>query len=107
MGAPQEGPRLPGRTHPPPTPPCRDARSMREVETKFRVHGRYTLPDLLDGTGVAKVDGPLVEQLMATYYDTADLRLSRERITLRRRTGGHDDGWHLKLPVLQASAETR
>ncbi len=37
--------------------------------------------------------------LVATYYDTADLRLARSRVTLRRRTGGKDAGWHLKLPA--------
>lgn len=36
--------------------------------------------------------------LTATYYDTDDLRLARRGITLRRRSGGSDDGWHLKLP---------
>ena len=37
-------------------------------------------------------------ELEATYYDTPDLRLARHGATLRRRTGGHDAGWHLKLP---------
>ncbi|MGH3475825.1 MAG: CHAD domain-containing protein, partial [Nocardioidaceae bacterium] len=37
--------------------------------------------------------------LDAVYFDTADLALARGRITLRRRTGGHDAGWHLKLPA--------
>lgn len=36
--------------------------------------------------------------MAAVYYDTADLRLTRSRVTLRRRTGGRDDGWHIKLP---------
>ena len=36
--------------------------------------------------------------LTATYYDTGDLRLARSGATLRRREGGGDDGWHLKLP---------
>ena len=40
----------------------------------------------------------------AVYYDTADLRLIGAGITLRRRTGGEDAGWHLKLP---AGADTR
>src|SRR6185503_13979689 len=31
--------------------------------------------------------------------DTEDLRLARAGVTLRRRRGGHDAGWHLKLPV--------
>jgi CHAD domain-containing protein len=37
--------------------------------------------------------------LSAVYFDTEDLRLARSGITLRRRTGGNDDGWHLKLPA--------
>ncbi len=36
--------------------------------------------------------------LEATYVDTHDLRLAAHRHTLRRRTGGHDAGWHLKRP---------
>jgi CHAD domain-containing protein len=37
--------------------------------------------------------------LRAAYHDTEDLRLVRWGATLRRRTGGTDEGWHLKLPV--------
>ena len=37
--------------------------------------------------------------LSAVYFDTEDLRLARSGITLRRRSGGTDDGWHLKLPA--------
>lgn len=36
--------------------------------------------------------------LSATYFDTPGFTLARNRITLRRRTGGTDAGWHLKLP---------
>ncbi|BBA95476.1 hypothetical protein RVR_353 [Actinacidiphila reveromycinica] len=39
------------------------------------------------------------EELDAVYYDTAGLRLLSRGITLRRRSGGHDEGWHLKLPA--------
>jgi CHAD domain-containing protein len=39
------------------------------------------------------------EDLDAVYYDTAELRLLSRGITLRRRAGGHDEGWHLKLPA--------
>ncbi|PAX84718.1 CYTH domain-containing protein, partial [Streptomyces albidoflavus] len=49
--------------------------------------------------GVARVTGRGVEELDATYFDTDDGRLAATRTTLRRRTGGHDAGWHLKLPV--------
>ena len=69
-----------------------------EIERKFDVDETFVLPDLAGVPGVASVDGPVVHELAATYYDTADLRLARARITLRRRTGGTDEGWHLKLP---------
>ena len=39
--------------------------------------------------------------LTAAYLDTDDLRLARWRVSLRRREGGTDEGWHLKLPVAQ------
>ena len=54
--------------------------------------------------GVAAASRPGEQLLDAVYYDTADLRLIRAGVTLRRRTGGEDAGWHLKLP---AGAETR
>jgi CYTH domain-containing protein len=37
--------------------------------------------------------------LHAVYYDTPGLDLAAHHITLRRRTGGTDAGWHLKLPA--------
>ncbi len=62
------------------------------------MHGLFRLPDLADLPGVASVDSPDQQHLSATYLDTVDLRLVRAGITLRRRTGGIDSGWHLKLP---------
>ncbi len=73
--------------------------SMTETERKFRVHGLYRLPDLVAAGAVSRADDEGVAVLDATYYDTDDLRLAREGITLRRRTGGDDEGWHVKLPV--------
>ena len=76
--------------------------SSVEVEAKFRVHPPFEIPDLLDPrTGAASMDEPIRHELRAVYWDTSDLRLAREGITLRHRDGeGEDaDGWHLKLPV--------
>jgi inorganic triphosphatase YgiF len=47
---------------------------------------------------------PVLHHLSATYFDTADGRLQAAKITLRRRTGGTDAGWHLKLPAAGPSA---
>jgi CHAD domain-containing protein len=70
-----------------------------EIETKFDVPLSFAVPELAGLDGVATVDAPLAHRLEAQYFDTADLRLARARITLRRRTGGPDDGWHVKLPA--------
>ena len=73
-----------------------------ERERKYDVQpwtappGRHALAQL---PGVAVVEGPSEERLAATYLDTARLDLATHRITMRRRTGGHDAGWTLKLPV--------
>jgi CHAD domain-containing protein len=77
---------------------------MREVEAKYRVHPAYRLPDIAGhAEGVATVDAPVPQELRAVYWDTSDLRLAREGITLRHRSGeGDKDGWHLKLPVHEA-----
>ena len=59
----------------------------------------FVVPDLAGSGGVDSMGPPDVQHLAATYYDTDDLRLIGSRITLRRRTGGDDAGWHIKLPV--------
>jgi CHAD domain-containing protein len=69
------------------------------VETELKFEAGAEPPSLHDLPGVSEVDGPHTEKLSAVYYDTQDLRLARHGATLRRRTGGHDEGWHLKVPV--------
>lgn len=69
-----------------------------EVEIKYAVNDAAMLPDLTDTIGQGASQSTTRYELSAVYYDTADVRLSRSKVTLRRRTGGHDDGWHLKLP---------
>ncbi|MER6420839.1 CYTH and CHAD domain-containing protein [Streptomyces sp. NPDC001137] len=74
------------------------ADTKREIERKYE-SDESGLPDL---TGVAGIDAVVdkgVAHLDATYYDTSDERLAASAITLRRRTGGSDAGWHLKFPV--------
>jgi CHAD domain-containing protein len=71
-----------------------------EVERKYDVDRTFVLPDPvhLAAAGITAADEPVEHALEAVYHDTPDLRLARARITLRRRTGGTDSGWHLKLP---------
>jgi CHAD domain-containing protein len=70
-----------------------------EIERKFDVDDDIPLPDLRGVDAVATVTDPAETALEATYFDTSDLRLATHNITLRRRTGGADEGWHLKLPA--------
>ncbi|UDL84031.1 CYTH and CHAD domain-containing protein [Corynebacterium uberis] len=69
-----------------------------EVESTYAVNPAVPVPDLSLVMGVHTVSQPRTLRLSAVYFDTEDYRLTRSHITLRRRTGGTDDGWHLKLP---------
>jgi CHAD domain-containing protein len=82
---------------------------VREIERKYDpAAGATAALDSAKGmagtAGIAAVSQRDEQLLDAVYYDTADLRLIGAGITLRRRTGGGDAGWHLKLP---AGADTQ
>jgi inorganic triphosphatase YgiF len=74
-----------------------------EIEQKFDVDENFMRPDFGVLGGVLHEDvtaaAPAAHHLAATYFDTPDERLAASKITLRRRTGGTDEGWHLKLPA--------
>jgi hypothetical protein len=72
-----------------------------DVDTDFRRPGRPALEQRLRGERGERISAadPVLHRLSATYFDTADGRLASRKITLRRRTGGPDEGWHLKLPA--------
>ncbi|MFE9562158.1 CHAD domain-containing protein [Streptomyces sp. NPDC006487] len=79
------------------------ADTKREIERKFEFRttkaGRRGVPDLTGTAAIAAVTDQGTAELDAVYYDTPDQRLAADGLTLRRRTGGKDAGWHLKLPV--------
>ncbi|QUI31729.1 CYTH and CHAD domain-containing protein [Streptomyces alfalfae] len=74
------------------------AETKREIERKYEVAADAELPDLTGAAVADSVDRGVTE-LDAVYWDTPDQRLAAASVTLRRRTGGTDEGWHLKLPV--------
>lgn len=86
---------------------AKSAKSFLEVEAKFSVSESLPIPAITELPGVAAVGETRSESLSAIYYDTEDLRLTRAKVTLRRRTGGHDDGWHIKLPSTLGRTEIR
>ncbi|MGW7457946.1 CYTH and CHAD domain-containing protein [Streptomyces sp. NPDC054797] len=79
------------------------ADTTREIERKFDFSqaesARRGVPDLTGTAAIASVRDQGTVELDAVYYDTPDRRLAADGLTLRRRTGGSDAGWHLKLPV--------
>ncbi|MCV7177944.1 CYTH and CHAD domain-containing protein [Mycolicibacterium sphagni] len=70
-----------------------------EVEKKFDVPGGTVFPSFDGLTTVARSERQPAQSLDAVYFDTPGRDLALNRITLRRRTGGPDAGWHLKLPA--------
>jgi hypothetical protein len=75
-----------------------------ETETKYDVDDAFELPPLAGLVAGHDRATPVVEgeavtlRLSATYFDTRDHRLARAHLTLRRRTGGQEAGWHLLVP---------
>lgn len=82
-------------------------KTFLEIEAKFAVDENTPVPDLTRLDEVARVAETRHHSLSAIYYDTEDLRLTHAKITLRRRTGGNDDGWHIKIPGAEGRTEIR
>jgi CHAD domain-containing protein len=77
----------------------------REVETTYAPDPAADVPDLTDVEGITEVRSQPSVELSAVYFDTDDLRLLRSGVSLRRRTGGSDEGWHVKVPANGARDE--
>jgi CHAD domain-containing protein len=74
--------------------------TAREQEQKYSVHGLFVMPELAEpSVGLASAHPMPAQTLRAVYYDSADLRLARDGITLRYRTGDGPARWTLKLPA--------
>lgn len=58
-----------------------------DVTDRFEVDDQAAWPPLLSGAGVARVTEPVEQQLVRTYLDTPDRRLTKAGITLCRSDG--------------------
>lgn len=72
------------------------SRQALERERTFEIGADDPLPDL---DGLLRPGRSREHRLRAVYLDTPDLLLIRNGVTLRRREGGHDAGWHAKIPA--------
>lgn len=78
-----------------------------EREDKFHVDLGFVVPDLTDLLPEGARVETATHRLVNTYYDTADGDLRRNKLSLRKRVGGPDAGWHLKVPSGVARTEIR
>ncbi|MDD7962367.1 CYTH domain-containing protein [Microbacterium thalli] len=84
-----------------------EPRSSLEVERKYDVDAETPVPDWSALPGVASVGEPESRELDARYLDTPDGRLAEALTALRRRTGGPDEGWHIKRSTPEGKLETQ
>jgi len=75
-----------------------------ETEFKFRLPQNVELPSFPHSLGSWASES--VRNMDATYWDTTNATLLRWGITMRIRSGGGDDGWHLKIPVSSSETDT-
>ena len=80
-----------------PADSTRPTRSV-EVELKFDVDVDTPLPDWSGLPGVSSVGAAEPRELDAVYLDSDYLALAHAGYAVRRRTGGPDEGWHIKGP---------
>ncbi|WP_317230179.1 CYTH and CHAD domain-containing protein [Clavibacter sp. MX14-G9D] len=77
-----------------------------EIERKYDVPEGVPVPGFVGIPGIAEARPAEAVTLVAVYLDTADHALADCRMILRRREGGHDAGWHVKLPADGAEGRT-
>lgn len=84
----------------------RAASASRERVDKYDVDVEFTMPDVAGASpAVDRIAEQDTLELESAYYDTAELDLMRDGVTLRRRRGPVDAGWQLKLPDRDARME--
>ena len=80
----------------------REGSSVEHVEAE-RKYDVVEPAGLVSLTAPFALGGSRTHHLVAEYVDTAGHALTEAGYSLRRRTGGADEGWHLKLPKLDDS----
>ncbi|MFF0816309.1 CHAD domain-containing protein [Rhodococcus sp. NPDC003318] len=78
-----------------------------EREDKYEVDDDFAVPDFVKTLPAGGRVEQATANLDSVYYDTDDQDLFGQGVTLRRRSGGTDAGWHLKVPADKARTELR
>ncbi|MFT4051580.1 MAG: CYTH domain-containing protein [Microbacterium sp.] len=85
--------------------PAEPVRTL-EIERAYDVDEGTPIPDWTALPGVASIGPAEPRALDARYLDTPDGRLAAAHSALRRRSGGPDEGWHLKQATREGRVET-
>jgi CHAD domain-containing protein len=80
-------------------------RAVEEQEDKFEVDQDWVMPPVADLVPEGGRLDQEVRKLHNTYFDTPGAGLRLFGITLRRRIGGSETGWQLKVPSGSARTE--
>lgn len=80
-------------------------RAVEEQEDKFEVDQDWVMPPVADLVPEGGRLDQEVRKLHNTYFDTPGAGLRLFGITLRRRVGGSETGWQLKVPSGSARTE--
>jgi len=78
-----------------------------EIERKYDADDAVALPEWTRLPGVETIDPAEPRSLDAQYLDTGDGALGRAAMALRRRSGGPDEGWHIKRATPEGKHEAR
>jgi inorganic triphosphatase YgiF len=80
-------------------------RMIKEQEDKFEVDSDWVMPQLAELLPDGGRLDHAVRKLENTYFDTPRAGLRLFEVTLRRRVGGSETGWQLKVPSGTARTE--
>lgn len=75
-----------------------------EIERKYEAPEGALLPLSFASAGLTLLAEDSFE-MTATYYDTSDFLLAAHGVALRKRLGGEDEGWHIKIKQSDVSTE--
>ncbi|MHA3703831.1 CYTH and CHAD domain-containing protein [Jatrophihabitans sp. YIM 134969] len=76
-----------------------------ETEDTYRVDDDFDVPPLGRFVPTGGQYETVTSHLRSAYLDTPDHALLRAHVTLRRREGDDDQGWHLKVPAGSSRTE--
>jgi CHAD domain-containing protein len=82
-------------------------RAIKELEDKYEVDPDWVMPRLTELVPDGGRFDQEVRELDSSYFDTPGAGLRLFGITLRRRVGGSETGWQLKVPNGTARTELR